>query len=94
MVSTSAIWCQEFYPLDVKIGVARHVVDKEDFNDGTTKNLTVLIPISDVAADGAVDVLLRVANPHRPSDISPASHDVHLLGLYVRSISWRAVPVR
>ena len=91
--SVSAIWRQGLHPLDVKLEVGRHAVREEHFNDGTAKSLAVLIPISDVAADGAVDVWFRLANPRRPSDIFPLSHDVRPLGLFIRSVSWRTAPM-
>ena len=78
----------------MKVAVDRHVVSQEHFNDGTTKSLAITIPFSEVAADGAVDVWFWVANPYRPSDIFPPSHDVRPLGLYMRSLSWRAAPVQ
>ena len=93
-VSTSAIWRRGLHPLDVKVAVDGHIEGEEHFDDGTTRSLAIPIRISEVATDGAVDVWFRIANPHRPLDIFPSSHDVRPLGLYVRSISWGVTPVR
>lgn len=93
-LSTSAIWRQGLPALAVTVEVANRILQTWAFNDGATRNVSILVPPSAIDAEGTINLWIDVIDPHRPLDIFPPSRDVRPLGLYVRSMSWKAAGPR